>query len=110
MLAVVWLRDQEIVDVNAKLLGIARVKRVLGVNERGEAAILLGFSDDLKSDGGLAGGLRSEDLDDTSAGHTTHSKRCVERDGPGGDNRDGNNGFLRPKAHDRALAKLLFEL
>ncbi len=41
LLAGVRLRDQQVVDVDAELLGVRRVERVLGVDEGGGAAGLL---------------------------------------------------------------------
>ena len=41
LLARVGLRDEQIVDIDAELLGIRRIERVLGVDERGRAAVLL---------------------------------------------------------------------
>ena len=41
LLAVVGLRDQQVVEIDAELAGILRVERVLGVDERRHAAELL---------------------------------------------------------------------
>ena len=38
LLAVVGLRDQEIVDIDAQLLGVLRIERVLGIDEGRHAA------------------------------------------------------------------------
>ena len=54
LLAGVRLRDQEIGDLDAKALGILRVERVFSVDVCRNAAILLDFGDDLKTERGLA--------------------------------------------------------
>ena len=110
LLAVVGLRDEEVVDVDAELFGVAGIEGVLGVDEGGEAAGLLGLGDDLQGDGGLAGGLRAEDLDDAAAGNAADAEGGVEGDGAGGDDGDRDDGLFGAEAHDGALAKLLFEL
>ena len=67
LLAVVRLRDQQVVHVHAQLAGVDRIERVLHVDERRHAARLLGLGDHLQRDRGLAGRLRAEDLVDAAA-------------------------------------------
>ncbi len=55
LLAGVRLRDEQLVDVDAELLGIGRVERVLGVDEGRRAALLLRLGHDLQRQRGLAG-------------------------------------------------------
>ena len=55
LLAVVGLRDEEVVEIDAELLGVGGVERVFGVDEGRHAAFLLGFGDDLQRQRGLAG-------------------------------------------------------
>ena len=110
LLAVVRLRDEQVVGVHSQLLGVGRVEGVLGIHEGRQAAILLGFRDDLERDGGFAGGFRAEDLNDAAAGKAADAESGVEGDGAGGNDRDGANGFLGAQPHDRAFAKLLLEL
>ena len=50
LLAGVGLRDQQRVDVDAELLGVLRVERVLGVDERRDAAGLLRVGDRVQRD------------------------------------------------------------
>ena len=79
LLAGVRLRDQQVVDVDAELLGVVRVERVLGVDEGGDAAELLRLGDDLQRQRGLAGGFRAVDLDDAAARQAADAERDVER-------------------------------
>ena len=65
-------------------LGVQRVHRVLGVDERAHAAELLGLGDDVVDQRRLARGLRAEDLDDPPAGHAADPEREVERQRPVG--------------------------
>ena len=54
LLAGVGLRDQQVLDLDAELLGVARVERVLGVDEGADAALLLGLGDDVQRERRLA--------------------------------------------------------
>ena len=54
LLAVVGLRDQQVVHVHAELAGVDGIERVLGIHERGHATLLLRFGDHLQRDGCLA--------------------------------------------------------
>ena len=110
LLAVVGLRDQQVVEVDAELLRVLRVEGVLGVDERRHAAELLRFGDDLQRERRLARRFRAEDLDDAPARHAADSEGIIEADRPGGDGRDGGHGILLAQAHDRALAELFLDL
>ena len=110
LLAGVGLRDQELVDVDAELLRVDRVERMLGVDERGDAAQTLGFGDDVKRQGGLARGLRAVDLGHPPARQAADAKRHVERQSTGRDDGDFLEGAAGPEAHDRAFAKLPLDL
>ena len=83
LLAVVGLRDEEVVEVDAELLRVLRVERVLGVDERRHAAELLRLRDDLQRQRRLARRLRPEDLDDAAARHAADAERVVDADGAG---------------------------
>ena len=90
--------------------GVLRVERVLGVDERGQAAALLRLCNHLQRERGLAGRLRTEDLDDAAARHSADAKRVVETDRAGRDGRHRHHRVLLAEAHDRSLAELLFDL
>ena len=110
LLAGVRLGDEQLVDVHAELPGVDRVERVLGVDERGDAAQALGLGDDVERQRGLARGLRAVDLGDPSSRQTADAERHVERDGAGRDDRDLLEGTARAETHDRALAELPLDL
>jgi len=55
LLAVVGLRHQQVVDVDAELLGVGGVERVFRVDKGRQSAGLLCFGNDLQGEGGLAG-------------------------------------------------------
>ena len=61
------------------LRGVERVHRVLGVDERADAAELLGLGEHVVDERRLARGLRAEDLDDAPARHAADAEREVER-------------------------------
>ena len=58
---------------------------MLGVDERGDAARLLGLAIDVQGERRLAGGFRAEDLDDAAAGDAVAAEGDVERERAGGD-------------------------
>ena len=88
LLAVVGLRDEQVVEVDAELLRVLRVERVLGVDERRHAAELLRLGDDLQRQRRLARRFRAEDLDDAAARHAADAERVVDADRAGGDGVD----------------------
>ena len=110
LLAVVGLRDEQLVDVHAEVLGVQGVHGVLRVYERAHAAELLGLGDDVVDQRRLARGLRAEDLDDAAARHAADAEREVERQRAGGDRIDLHLGALVAHAHDGALAELALDL
>ena len=110
LLAVVGLRDEQVVDVDAELLRVRRVERVLGIDERRHAAELLRFGNHLQRQRRLARRLGPEDLDDAAARHAADAERVVDADGAGRNRVDRLNGALLAEAHDRALAELLLDL
>ena len=54
LLAVVGLRDEQFVGLDAEASGIGHVKRVFGVDEGGRPAELLAFRNDVQGEGRLA--------------------------------------------------------
>ena len=109
LLAVVRLRDEQVVRVHAELLRVVGVERVLGVDETGQTAGLLRLRDDLERERGLAGGLGPEDLDDPSARDSADTERRVDRQRTGRNDRDGHVGTVA-QAHDRAFPELSLDL
>ena len=67
LLAVVGLRDEQVLELDPQLARVLRVERVFGVDERGHAAGLLRLRDDLQRQRRLARRFRPEDLDDAAA-------------------------------------------
>ena len=74
----VGLRDEEIIDIDADVLGVRRVHRVLGIDERTDAATTLRFRDHVVDERRLARRLRAEDLDDPPAREAADPERQVE--------------------------------
>src|SRR5579859_2010415 len=110
LFAVIRLGYEEVIDVHAEFFGVDRVQRVFGVDEGGHAAGLLRLGDHLKRDGGLAARLRPKNLYHAAAREAAHAERCVERNGAGGNDGDGDDRLLAPQAHNGAFAKLFFDL
>ena len=61
---------------------------MLGVDERGDAPHLLGFSDYVQGKGGLAGGFGTVDLGHPAPRYTAHPEGQVERQRTGGNRCD----------------------
>ena len=85
LLAGVGLGDEQILDVDAELLGVVDVERMLGIDVGGDAAGLLHVGREVEGERGLAGRLRSVDLGDAAAGNPADAGGGVEVDGAGGD-------------------------
>ena len=109
LLAGVGLGDQQRVGVDAELLRVVGVERVLGVDERRDAARLLRVGDRVQRDRGLAGALRPVDLDDPAARQAADAEGDVEGDRAGRDHLDRRPDVVA-QAHDRALAELPVDL
>ena len=110
LLAGVGLGDQEVLDVDAELLGVLDVERVLGVHVGGDAAHPLHVGREVEGERGLARGLGAVDLGDPAAGHAADAGGGVEVDGAGGDGGDLDPGGVGAHPHDGALAELLLDL
>src|SRR5690348_30947 len=110
LLAGVGLGDQQLADVDAKLAGVDRIQRILGIDVRGRTAGLLHLCDDLQAKRGLAGRFGTVDFDDTSAWQAAHAERDVEAERAGGDDRQIVLDLRLAHLHDRALAELLLDL
>ena len=110
LLAGVRLADQQVVDVDAQLARVHGIEGVLGVDEGGDAALLLGLGHGVERQRRLARGLGAVDLDDAAAGQAADAERDVEPERAGGHHRQvvGDLGFAH--LHDGALAELLFDL
>jgi len=78
---------------------------VLGVDEGADPAQSLGLGDDVVDQGGLAGGLGAEDLDDPAARDAADAERQVECEGTGRDRVDLDGAFVA-ESHQGALAEL----
>src|SRR3546814_1752332 len=66
----VGLRDDEVIDIDAELLGIDRIEGMLGIHESRGAALLLSFSHRVQCERRLARAFRPVDLDDAAARET----------------------------------------
>ena len=109
LLTGVGLRHEERVDVDAELLGVLGVERVLRVDEGGDAAGALRVGDRVQGERGLTRRLRAVDLDDAAARQPADAERDIECDGSGGDDGDGR-ALVAAEAHDGALAELAVDL
>src|SRR2546422_6116031 len=99
LFAVVGLRDEQIVDVDAQFLCVRRIERVLRVDERRHAAEFLSLRDDLQRERRFPRRLRSEDFDDAAARHTANAEREVDADSAGRNGVDRLDGAFLTEAH-----------
>ncbi len=109
LLAVVGLRNEEVVDVNTQFLGVEAVEGVLGVDEGGNAAGFLAFGDGVDGQGGLTGTLGAIDFYDAAAGESSDAQGHVEADAAGGDDVELFVGAVA-QLHNGALAVALLYL
>ena len=109
LLARVGLRDEQLVDVDTQLAGVLGIERVLGVDERGDAALLLHVGDRVERECRLSGRLRTVDLDDAAAREPADAEGDVEGDRSGGDHFD-RCALVAAQSHDRALSELPVDL
>ncbi len=109
LLAGVGLRDEQVVDVDADPLRVGRVHRMLGVDERADAAATLRLRDHVVDERRLARGLRTEDLDHAAARQAADPEGEVQRERA---RRDGADVHGRGVAHlhHRPFAELPLDL
>ena len=110
LLAGVGLADQQLVDIDAQLAGIARIERVLGIDEGGDATKLLRLGRDLQRERGLARAFRPVDLDHPALRQAADAERDVESERAGRDRRDFDGMAAVAELHHRALAEGAFDL
>ena len=110
LFAGIRLRDQQLADIDAELLGVLRIECVFGVDEGGDAAELLHFGDDLQTEGSLAGRLRTVDFDDAAARQATDAQCDVQAERAGGHDLNAFVDLGIAHLHDGAFAELLFDL
>ena len=105
LFAGVGLGDQHLVDVDAELLGVARIERMFGVDIGGDAALLLDLGHDMQRQRGLARGFRAVDLDHAAARQPADAERDVEAERAGRDRVGRHAQIARAQLHHRALAE-----
>ena len=105
----IGLGDEQVLGPDPQLAGIDHVQGVLGVYEGRHPALELGLGDDVQGQGGLAGGLRPEDLDDPAPGDAADPQGQVQGEAAAGDHRHVRL-LIGPQAHDGALAILFFDV
>ena len=76
---------------------------MFGVNERREAAGLLGVGDDVQHQGCFAGRFRSVNFNDATARHAADAEREIQRQRAGGDDVNFDVCLRIAEAHDRAF-------
>ncbi len=85
LLAGIGLGDEQIFDVDAELLGVLDIERMLGIDICGHTAGSLHVGGEMEREGSLAGGLGAVDLGDASARNAADAGGGIEVDGAGGD-------------------------
>ena len=106
----VRLRDQQLVNINAKLAGIGRVERVFSIDEGTVATVLLRLGNSVQRQRCLARGFRAVDLDDPAFRKPADTKANVQTERAGRDGLNIHDRFALPELHHRALAERLLDL
>src|SRR5580700_6953973 len=110
LLAGVRLRDQKVVDQDAKLARIDRIERMFGIDEGTDAALLLRFGQAVQRQRGLARRFGPVDLDDPAARQPADAERDIEAERARGNDVDIHRLVVFAEPHDRALAKAALDL
>ena len=98
LLGVGRLADEQAFQIDAEALGPAGIEGMLGVDEGGHAALLLGVGDGVQGDGRLAARFRAEDFDDAAARQALAAQGDVQAQGAGGDALHVQRWRFRPAA------------
>jgi hypothetical protein len=109
LLTRVGLGDEQVVDVDADPARVGGIHRVLGVDERADAAAPLRLGDHVVDERRLPRRLGTEDLDHAAARQPPDAEREVERQGAGGDGADRHLGLVA-HPHHGPLAELALDL
>ena len=109
LLTGVGLGDEQRIGVDAEVLRVGRVKGVLGVDERRDAAGLLRVGDGVQRHRRLSRRLRTVDLDDPAARQPTDAESDVEGDRAGRDDLDRRPDVIA-QPHHGAFAELAVDL
>src|SRR2546423_7781452 len=103
------LRDEQVVHVDAEPTRVLRIERVLDVDERRQAAALLGLGDDRKRERRFARRFRPIDFDDAAPRKSTNSEGAIDQDVAGRNDIDVDNRRVA-EPHDSAVAVVLRDL
>ena len=109
LLAVVRLRDVEIVYVYPQLLSIEAVEGMLGIDERCNAALFLCLRNGMDGQRRLATRLRTVNLYYAALGISAHAQRSIQCNRPGWDDLHVLC-LLVAHSHNASLAEVLLNL
>ena len=109
LLAVIRLGDQKGIHVHAQVGGVNGIQRVLRVDKRGLAAVLLCLGHNVQGKGGFTGAFGAVDLNDPALGQAADAGGDIQRDAAGGNGVHVESGGL-PQTHHGALSEDLFDL
>jgi len=104
------LGNQQFLHVDAQLLRVERIQRMLGIDEGRGAALLLALGQHLQRQRGLARGFRAIDLDHPPLRQATDAQGNVQGQGAGGYRFHVAIDGAVAHAHDRTLAELFLDL
>ena len=89
LFAVVRLGDEQIVGTHPQTPRIIHIQGMLGVDERGNAALTLGLGNDMQGQRGLSRGLGTVNFRYPALGDAAHSQGQIQGNGTRRNNRDG---------------------
>ncbi|QTK78213.1 hypothetical protein AT6N2_C0285 [Agrobacterium tumefaciens] len=110
LLARIRLRDQQALQIHAKLAGIDRIKRMFGIDEGADAALLLGFRNGLQRQRRFTRAFRTINFNDTPLRQTADAERDIQAERARRNGFHFNHIFIGTELHDRSLAERPFDL
>src|SRR4029078_573195 len=80
LLSVIRLRNQQVIRLDSEFFSMTQVEGVFRVDIGPHSSLFLGFGDNMQREGGFAGGLRTINLDYSSARDAADSQRNIQTD------------------------------
>ena len=110
LLAGVGLRNQQLIQINAQLLGVYWVERMLRIDKGANAAFFLFLGHSMQRQCRLTRTFRAVDFNDPAFGQAADPKRDIQPKRAGRGRLDLGDRVVFAQFHNRAFAELTFDL
>ncbi len=110
LLAVIRLRNQKVMRIDAQMMRVNGIERMLGIDKRRDAAHFLCFRNGMKRQRRLPGRFRPVNLDDTPSRIAADTDRDIERQRTRGNDVHIHLRPHIPQLHDGAGPEFFFNL